>query len=397
MASYTHRKNKDGSHSIRAIVRKGLAPGAKALTGTFVGDTEREARDEAEDWARRTERQIRMKKYKDPRSANIRLEDAFKRYFKNLDLQLTFQQEARRKKSNTIQREKFARNAIFNSDTLGKDSLLSEIDGPLMGEYRDERLSPKEVRKKVKGKMQTVIEPGKSGSTVRKELYLISNLFNAAAKSWGYPVENPVRQMDWIPAQAKPRKSFLEVDQINKLLAECSRSRNKLLLPWTLIMLQTGLRPSEAAGLKGRNIDVKGRAVVLFEYETKTDEERRIPLTDTAFREIAKLMIGKKADDYLFFPDNKITEYQKKGPVRRFRDAYDNARKRAGLEWVTRHDLRRTAGSHMIMRGVDIRTIAAILGHSTLQQSMTYTRLNDDATRGAVNTIGDLGKHLAVG
>ncbi len=78
-------------------------------------------------------------------------------------------------------------------------------------------------------------------------------------------------------------------------------------------------------------------------------------------------------------------------PGHRFRLSYDNAKKRAGLKGVTRHDLRRTAASHMIMRGVDIRTIAAVLGHRTLQQAMTYTHLDDPTKREAVEKIGDLG------
>lgn len=96
--------------------------------------------DEAEDWTRDRERQIRQKKYKDPSSGKIRLEDAFERYFHEQELQLKFKQEARRKKPNTIKREKYARNSIYNSETLDRETYLNQIDGPLMSRYRNERL-----------------------------------------------------------------------------------------------------------------------------------------------------------------------------------------------------------------------------------------------------------------
>ncbi len=124
MASYQKYRKKDGTVSVTATIRR---VGVKPLSATYTGDTEREARSEAEFWARGIERQIRQKKYKDPSSGKIRLEDAFKRYFKEQDLQLQFTREARQKKPNTIKREKHAREAIFKSETLAFKQELKSI------------------------------------------------------------------------------------------------------------------------------------------------------------------------------------------------------------------------------------------------------------------------------
>lgn len=53
---------------------------------------------------------------------------------------------------------------------------------------------------------------------------------------------------------------------------------------------------------------------------------------------------------------------------------------------------RHTAASHLIMAGVDIRTLADILGHRTLQMVQRYTHLLHDHKLTAIDKIGSLGK-----
>lgn len=354
MARYRTYKKKDGTISVTATIRKkGLS---KPLVATFDSKTA------ASTWAKEQEARIERKKFKDPRVAEVPLSKAFEKYFKTV---------TRRKAPNTIRREEDARDALLLS--LGEDIYLLDITPSVMAEHRDNRL-----------------DMGRSGSTVLKELVLMSNLFNLAVQEWELPLENPVKQI-WKPTPNSGRDRFLSIEEINQLLVECRRSRNPLLFPWTLVMLQTGMRPSEAAALKTDNIDVKNKAITLFEGTTKNKDERRIPLTEAAFRQIAKLKIKKKGGEYLFFDTAELLKTYKDVPSHRFRCSYDNAKKRAKLKGLTRHDLRRTAASHMIMRGVDIRTIAAVLGHRTLQQAMTYAKLDDPTIREAVNKIGDLG------
>lgn len=55
------------------------------------------------------------------------------------------------------------------------------------------------------------------------------------------------------------------------------------------------------------------------------------------------------------------------------------------------HDLRHTAASYLLMAGVDLRTLADILGHSTMQMVQRYTHLLDDHKLKAVDRISTLG------
>ena len=55
------------------------------------------------------------------------------------------------------------------------------------------------------------------------------------------------------------------------------------------------------------------------------------------------------------------------------------------------HDLRHTAASYLLMAGVDLRTLAEILGHNTMQMVQRYTHLLDDHKLKAIDRIEELG------
>lgn len=61
-------------------------------------------------------------------------------------------------------------------------------------------------------------------------------------------------------------------------------------------------------------------------------------------------------------------------------------RKAAGIPDIRLHDLRRTTGSYLSIAGTNLPTIAAALGHRSLQSVEIYARLNNEAVRSARET-----------
>ncbi|RJX23494.1 MAG: hypothetical protein C4563_01675 [Desulfobulbus sp.] len=92
-----------------------------------------------------------------------------------------------------------------------------------------------------------------------------------------------------------------------------------------------------------------------------------------------------------FSVHNQVREQARNIPSSRFRPAFDKARARAGLPGLHMHDLRHTAASHMLMAGTDLRTLASILGHSTLQMVLRYTHLLDEHKLNAVDRLNSFG------
>ena len=69
------------------------------------------------------------------------------------------------------------------------------------------------------------------------------------------------------------------------------------------------------------------------------------------------------------------------------RKAYNKAVKASNLGDVTLHDLRHCAASYLVMAGVDMRTLAEILGHKTIQMTQRYAHLSPEHLKDAVSKM----------
>ncbi len=177
-------------------------------------------------------------------------------------------------------------------------------------------------------------------------------------------------------------------DEARNLLEICKKSRNQKLYHFVQLLLHTGMRPSEGAGLKWGQVDIDARIVDLSITKTKP---RRVPLTIKAIEILLDIMPEKCSNqEYVFLPE-KISVTVQRRPNLFFRRAFDNAVIKAKLDDFHMHDLRHTAASYLLMGGVDLRTLADILGHSTMQMVQRYTHLLDDHKLKAIDQIERLG------
>ena len=64
-----------------------------------------------------------------------------------------------------------------------------------------------------------------------------------------------------------------------------------------------------------------------------------------------------------------------------------NICKKAGIEGSNLYTLRHTLASHLIMKGVDLRTVQEYFGHSTIQITEKYSHLSKSHKREAINVL----------
>src|SRR5207302_2062341 len=76
-------------------------------------------------------------------------------------------------------------------------------------------------------------------------------------------------------------------------------------------------------------------------------------------------------------------------PLVNIAKAWDNVRRRAGIEDVRLHDLRRTVGSWLAQHGSDINLIGKILNHSNISTTRVYARFNNEIQHRALERHGE--------
>ncbi|MCL7487758.1 MAG: site-specific integrase [Desulfobulbaceae bacterium] len=270
------------------------------------------------------------------------------------------------KRPNTKTREIHSANALRKSFA---GLSLKEIAPARVAAFRDTRLK--------------TVGP----STIQKDLALLSHLYTIARTEWALDVVNPVASIRK-PTKPDGRLRLLTKDEARHLLEICKKSRNEKLYQYVQLLLHTGMRPSEGAGLIWGQIDIDARIIDLTITKTRP---RRVPLTIKAIEIILEVMPEQCHRNLPVFLPEKVSVTVQRRPNLFFRRAFDNAVKKAKIEDFHMHDLRHTAASYLLMAGVDLRTLADILGHSTMQMVQRYTHLLDDHKLKAVDLIDSLG------
>lgn len=224
---------------------------------------------------------------------------------------------------------------------------ISKIDGSHMAKLRLERLQ--EV----------------SAATVRKELYLISAIYETARREWGFPnLKNPVGDIR-IPSGANPKRSRIKSDTLALLLEAASKSRHRYLPHIITLALETGMRRGEILSLKWGQYFPEMRVLELS--DTKNGHGRFVPLSDTAMVAISK---GAKQNERIFpMTGNAV------------RLAWERLLRANYIEGLRFHDLRHEAISRMFDTGMTVPEVASISGHRTVSMLFRYAHADLDSVR----------------
>ena len=149
------------------------------------------------------------------------------------------------------------------------------------------------------------------------------------------------------------------------------------------LMIETGARPEEICRLKCENVNLIHNYLSIPFGKTHA-ARRKIPLTPRARKVLEKRL--KDADgEYLFSGGRGGTDASK--PIVKLNNAHNGAIKRANLAPFRLYDLRHTWASRAAMAGVDLVTLAAMLGHSRVQMVMRYAHPTDEHKVNAMRKI----------
>jgi len=247
---------------------------------------------------------------------------------------------------------------------------LCEISPFLVEKFKLERRNAPVVTKKKK-------KPRSVGA-VNRELRLLSRVFRLAIVNQEIG-ENPCRQVGVLKGE-QGRTRYLLPDEEQRLMAVLTGDRSHL-HSIVVLVLNTGLRVSEVFKLQTEHVDF--HRGVLHIKQTKTDEDREVPLNDTARALLHELVdqAKQKKKVYLFTNPKTGTKYTT------IKTAWWSACKEAGIADLRFHDLRHTFGTRAADAGVPLPAIRDVMGHKSTQTTERYAHATDEGKRRAVEAV----------
>jgi len=308
-------------------------------------------------FAKETELQIQQNRYKDISEAS------------KTTLKIVIQRYVREKIKNKAdkKRERSKYNVILRNDICNKT--LTDLRTSDFAKFRDQRL-----------------ELGITNSTINRELSAMRVAIQTSIDEWDcWLPENPVKSS--IKLTENPaRERRLKAGEYEKLMVACKRN-SKFSSPsiyWCPAInwaIETAMRLSEQLSLRWENINVVKRTAFIPAQMTKTKRSRTVALTDKALevlKEIPRHINGK------VFPMS--LNYHNRG--------WRALCKRAGVEGLRWHDLRREAISRMFERGLSITEVQSLSGHLTLQMLSTYTQHDAETLAEKIKLMADKVEHI---
>jgi len=216
-------------------------------------------------------------------------------------------------------------------------------------------------------------------STVNRELNTIFNLFQKAV-DWGLIQNSPCKGVKKLKEKSTTVPKFLLSEEITKLLSSCPRKIYLLVY----LAIYTGCRQSELFNLEWSDVDFDRKQIVIQNKEgwhTKSYKHRIIPINDR----IANMLLEQKEktqSNYIVSQDSG--EKLDKSKIRR---TFEKAMREAGISITDFRILRHTYASHLVMQGIDIRTVQKLLGHHSIKMTEKYSHLAPDHLQSVANFL----------
>ena len=234
--------------------------------------------------------------------------------------------------------------------------------------------------------------PGRDEENIKKStqnyhLIALRNFLKFLAKR---DIKSLASEKIELSKQQSRQVEFLETDELERLLeAPILGSRNKLTLVQLRnkaileLLFSTGLRVSELANLEIENVNLKQDE---FSIRGKGGKMRVVFLNDES-KEWIKKYLDKRTDTlpYLFVGHDRAgnsREETKAISSRSIQRIVEKYAREAGItKRITPHVLRHTYATTLLRNGADIRSVQAMLGHSSITTTQIYTHVTDKALR----------------
>lgn len=168
-----------------------------------------------------------------------------------------------------------------------------------------------------------------------------------------------------VPKEIKEPFSDIEIDMLR---SGCNSLKERALIE---ILLSTGVRVNELAMM---NIDdINFQTMTVHVRHGKGSKERITYISNVAKQHLIKYLNSRDDNDVSLFMNYRRERLNDGG----IRTILKTISERTGVENVHPHRFRRTFATGLSARGMEVQEIQKLLGHTNLNTTMTYVKIND--------------------
>ncbi len=221
-----------------------------------------------------------------------------------------------------------------------------------------------------------------------------------------YVLKNPCTKVNIkgnkndILAQKNTDIEIFSEDEIRIIKNKLKGTKYELLV---LLAFATGLRQGELLALEWKNIDLINKKLKVIQtvkevyiYEDSDHKHIetifQVPKTTNSIREvpipnnIIIMLQNKKRKEGLLFCDDLNNPLKAK----RIFDFWKKLLMECNIDYKKFHSIRHTYASMLLKNGVDIETVAELMGHTAISITQIYLHSNNDQKQNAVDKLNYL-------
>lgn len=210
-------------------------------------------------------------------------------------------------------------------------------------------------------------------------LALLSCVFNKAADIIGN--HNPTQGVARYPE--KQRERFLQGDELPRFFAALKEEPSATMRDFFELCLWTGARRGNVMAMRWENVNLESGVWTIPHEQSKAGHSMMVYLSAKAVEVLKRRQEEQEGAEK---PEWVFPAHSASGHLEEPKKAWEALLRRAQLEGVWIHDLRRTLGSWQASTGANLPTIGKSLGHRNIATTAIYSRLNLDPVRQSVDT-----------
>jgi integrase/recombinase XerD len=264
--------------------------------------------------------------------------------------------------------QKYRDQYLLIARALGPDATVADLTEDRITTYRDQRAAQV------------------AASTLFNELCVIRSMCKWCVRK-RYLADDPTKYVDY-PKLPKPNPRALKRTQLKQLFTiidtepdtfKATWRRNRLLL---LLLVYTGLRIAEAAGLRWGDVDLDANTIKVRPDIAKNGRTRAIPIHPRLKEELSRIE-NQEADRPVIAHAHDDSQAMDAKGLGKIFERWLNAK---GLD-ISAHQLRHTLATELLRAGAPLPDIQAILGHESLETTAVYLTTDSDWLRGAMGLL----------